>query len=160
MGKTSIQDLIDDEAYAFYQSPDNSLYMLSTTPQVDDLSRMYRLFSNIPKGLDRVLNMFKQHVITGGTKLELLFSFSRISHEREHLISLVKGNLQDLTIPPKYLIVFTLGYDQKENIDKAMKKGHKFFYVGLMTKLVQGIGDKRLKEHTVKMMNMMAVNDD
>ncbi|PWA89227.1 Cullin [Artemisia annua] len=110
MGKTSIQDLIDEEAYAFYQSPDNSLYMLSTTPQVDDLSRMYRLFSNIPKGLDRVLNMFKQHVITGGTKLEPLFSFSRISHEREHLISL--GKLAGFNNPTEV----------EENIDKAMKK--------------------------------------
>nr|GEV25267.1 hypothetical protein CTI12_AA132480 [Tanacetum cinerariifolium] len=29
---------------------------------------------------------------------------------------------EDLSIKPKYLIAFTVGYDQKENIDKAMKK--------------------------------------
>ncbi|GJX66971.1 hypothetical protein Tco_0302698 [Tanacetum coccineum] len=29
---------------------------------------------------------------------------------------------KDLSIKPKYLIAFTVGYDQKENIDKAMKK--------------------------------------
>ncbi|GJT05206.1 hypothetical protein Tco_0839668 [Tanacetum coccineum] len=33
-----------------------------------------------------------------------------------------KGNLKDLSIKPKYLIAYIVGYDQKENIDKAMKK--------------------------------------
>lgn len=34
--------------------------------KVEDLSRMYRLFHKIPKGLDPVANMFKQHVISEG----------------------------------------------------------------------------------------------
>ncbi|PWA51232.1 cullin 1 [Artemisia annua] len=55
---------------------------------LDPVSRMYRLFSKVPTGLDPVSNMFKEHVTTGGTELESLFSFSRISPEREHLISL------------------------------------------------------------------------
>lgn len=29
---------------------------------------------------------------------------------------------EDLTIKPRYLVTFTVGYDQKENIDKAVKK--------------------------------------
>lgn len=37
--------------------------------KVDDLSRMYRLFSKIPKGLDPVANMFKQHVTAEGMAL-------------------------------------------------------------------------------------------
>ncbi|CAI9297186.1 unnamed protein product [Lactuca saligna] len=37
--------------------------------KVDDLSRMYRLFSKIPKGLDPVANMFKQHVTAEGMTL-------------------------------------------------------------------------------------------
>ncbi|KAL5983857.1 Cullin-1 [Asimina triloba] len=36
---------------------------------VDDLSRMYRLFSRIPKGLEPVSNIFKQHVTVEGTAL-------------------------------------------------------------------------------------------
>lgn len=31
-----------------------------TNKQVDDLTRMFKLFSKIPKGLDPVANMFKQ----------------------------------------------------------------------------------------------------
>lgn len=37
--------------------------------KVDDLSRMYRLFSKIDKGLDPVANMFKQHVTAEGMTL-------------------------------------------------------------------------------------------
>ncbi|KAL4572102.1 hypothetical protein LXL04_018871 [Taraxacum kok-saghyz] len=37
--------------------------------KVDDLSRMFRLFSKITKGLDPVANMFKQHVTAEGMAL-------------------------------------------------------------------------------------------
>nr|XP_008340823.2 cullin-1 isoform X2 [Malus domestica] len=37
--------------------------------EVDDLSRMFRLFSKIPRGLDPVSQIFKQHVTSEGTAL-------------------------------------------------------------------------------------------
>ncbi|XLR55654.1 hypothetical protein S83_006326 [Arachis hypogaea] len=37
--------------------------------KVEDLSRMYRLYQKIPKGLDPVANVFKQHVTAEGTAL-------------------------------------------------------------------------------------------
>ncbi|CAK8544281.1 unnamed protein product [Lathyrus sativus] len=37
--------------------------------KVDDLSRMYRLYHKIPKGLDPVANVFKQHITDEGTAL-------------------------------------------------------------------------------------------
>ncbi|XAR61292.1 hypothetical protein NMG60_11034942 [Bertholletia excelsa] len=37
--------------------------------KVEDISRMYRLFCKIPKGLDPVANIFKQHVTAEGTAL-------------------------------------------------------------------------------------------
>ncbi|GKV04954.1 hypothetical protein SLEP1_g17031 [Rubroshorea leprosula] len=37
--------------------------------KVDDLSRMYRLYHKIPKGLEQVANVFKQHVTNEGTDL-------------------------------------------------------------------------------------------
>ncbi|GMP87776.1 hypothetical protein CsSME_00040013 [Camellia sinensis var. sinensis] len=37
--------------------------------KVEDLSRMYRLYCNISKGLDPVANIFKQHVTAEGTAL-------------------------------------------------------------------------------------------
>ncbi|XP_028804235.1 cullin-1 isoform X2 [Neltuma alba] len=37
--------------------------------KVEDLSRMYRLYHKIPKGLDPVANIFKQHITAEGTML-------------------------------------------------------------------------------------------
>ncbi|KAF7120678.1 hypothetical protein RHSIM_Rhsim13G0015200 [Rhododendron simsii] len=37
--------------------------------KVEDLSRMYRLFSKVPKGLDPVASIFKKHVTAEGTTL-------------------------------------------------------------------------------------------
>ncbi|KAL1323686.1 hypothetical protein HN51_033952 [Arachis hypogaea] len=37
--------------------------------KVEDLSRMYRLYQKIPKGLDPVENVFKQHITAEGTAL-------------------------------------------------------------------------------------------
>ncbi|KAI4349627.1 hypothetical protein L6164_010192 [Bauhinia variegata] len=37
--------------------------------KVEDLSRMYRLYHKIPKGLDPIANIFKQHVTAEGTAL-------------------------------------------------------------------------------------------
>ncbi|XP_031258581.1 cullin-1 [Pistacia vera] len=37
--------------------------------KVDDLSRMYRLYHKIPKGLEPVANVFKQHITAEGTAL-------------------------------------------------------------------------------------------
>ncbi|PKA57659.1 Cullin-1 [Apostasia shenzhenica] len=44
-------------------------YALLHDDKVDDLSRMYRLFSRITHGLDPVSQMFKQHVTAEGTML-------------------------------------------------------------------------------------------
>lgn len=37
--------------------------------QTDDLARMYRLFQRIPKGLDPIAEIFKEHVEGEGMKL-------------------------------------------------------------------------------------------
>ncbi|GKU86773.1 hypothetical protein SLEP1_g1253 [Rubroshorea leprosula] len=42
---------------------------LLTDDKVDDLSRMYRLYHKIPKGLELIANTFKQHVTNEGTDL-------------------------------------------------------------------------------------------
>ncbi|KAF9604479.1 hypothetical protein IFM89_006801 [Coptis chinensis] len=44
-------------------------FALLRDDKVEDLSRMYRLFSKIPRGLDPVSGMFKQHVTADGTAL-------------------------------------------------------------------------------------------
>ncbi|KAL3626116.1 Cullin-1 [Castilleja foliolosa] len=44
-------------------------HALLKNDKVDDLSRMYRLFSKIPRGLDPVSKFFKQHVTAEGSAL-------------------------------------------------------------------------------------------
>jgi cullin 1 len=44
-------------------------HALLTDEKKDDLSRMYRLFCTIPKGLKQVANIFKQHVTSQGITL-------------------------------------------------------------------------------------------
>ena len=44
---------------------DSLLYVM----QKEDLARMYRLFSRIPRGLDPVADSFKRHVESEGLKL-------------------------------------------------------------------------------------------
>ena len=41
-----------------------------------------------------------------------------------HYLNLLlwRWHLQDLTIKPRYLVTFTVGFDQKRNIDAALKK--------------------------------------
>ncbi|KAI3862007.1 hypothetical protein MKW98_020499, partial [Papaver atlanticum] len=41
-------------------------YALLREDKTEDLTRMYNLFSKIPKGLDPVSLMFKQHVTSEG----------------------------------------------------------------------------------------------
>ncbi|XP_035843441.1 cullin-1 isoform X3 [Helianthus annuus] len=47
----------------------SGFHALLRDDKVDDLSRMYRLFSMIPRGLERVSSMFKQYVTAEGTTL-------------------------------------------------------------------------------------------
>ncbi|CAH1441524.1 unnamed protein product [Lactuca virosa] len=88
--------------------------------KVDDLSRMYRLFSEIPKGLDPVANMFKQHVTAEGMTLvqqaeEAASSNARDEGERAKF-SLCKSCLVALHVPsvqfamPRLLIEFLLSH--------------------------------------------------
>ncbi|XP_034910786.1 uncharacterized protein [Populus alba] len=48
-----------------------------------------------------------------------------------HIFDLWTSCLQDLTIQPRYLVTFTVGYDQKKNIDAAVKKFSENFTIVL-----------------------------
>lgn len=45
------------------------VHMLPMVLQTDDLARMYRLFMRIPKGLEPIAEIFKDHVESEGNKL-------------------------------------------------------------------------------------------
>ncbi|KAL0348694.1 UNVERIFIED_CONTAM: Cullin-1 [Sesamum angustifolium] len=55
--------------YLHSKKEHSGCHALLRDDKVEDLSRMYRLFSKIPRGLEPVANIFKQHVTAEGTAL-------------------------------------------------------------------------------------------
>ncbi|WOH08422.1 hypothetical protein DCAR_0727862 [Daucus carota subsp. sativus] len=62
-------ELLSVYATQLLEKEHSGCHALLRDDKVDDLSRMYRLFSKIPKGLDPVSNIFKQHVTNEGMAL-------------------------------------------------------------------------------------------
>ncbi|KAK4372574.1 hypothetical protein RND71_007958 [Anisodus tanguticus] len=62
-------ELLSVYATQLLEKEQSGCHALLRDDKVEDLSRMYRLFSKIPRGLDPVANIFKQHVTAEGTAL-------------------------------------------------------------------------------------------
>ncbi|KAH7573592.1 hypothetical protein JRO89_XS03G0177700 [Xanthoceras sorbifolium] len=62
-------ELLSVYANQLLEKEHSGCHALLRDDKVEDLSRMFRLFSKIPKGLDPVSNIFKQHVTAEGTAL-------------------------------------------------------------------------------------------
>lgn len=62
-------ELLVNRANQLLEKEHSGCRALLRDDKVDDLSRMYRLYHKIPKGLDPVANVFKQHITDEGTAL-------------------------------------------------------------------------------------------
>ncbi|KAL0457381.1 UNVERIFIED_CONTAM: Cullin-1 [Sesamum latifolium] len=62
-------ELLSVYATQLLEKEHSGCHALLRDDKVEDLSRMYRLFSKIPRGLEPVANIFKQHVTAEGTAL-------------------------------------------------------------------------------------------
>ncbi|XP_061349101.1 cullin-1 isoform X3 [Gastrolobium bilobum] len=62
-------ELLSVYANQLLEKEHSGCHALLRDDKVDDLSRMFRLFSKIPRGLDPVSSIFKQHVTTEGMAL-------------------------------------------------------------------------------------------
>ncbi|CAL1397224.1 unnamed protein product [Linum trigynum] len=51
------------------ENKDSGLHVLLRDDMVDDLSRMFRLFSRLPYGLEKVADLFRQHISADGAAL-------------------------------------------------------------------------------------------
>lgn len=72
--ETKLLEKVQNELLSQYESQllekeHSGCHALLRDDKVDDLSRMYRLFCRIPKGLEPVAQIFKQHVTGEGTSL-------------------------------------------------------------------------------------------
>ncbi|KAJ7542036.1 hypothetical protein O6H91_10G087000 [Diphasiastrum complanatum] len=63
------QELLSQYEQQLLEKEHSGCHALLRDDKVDDLSRMYRLFCRIPKGLEPVANIFRLHVTEEGTML-------------------------------------------------------------------------------------------
>ncbi|KAL3328694.1 hypothetical protein AABB24_036036 [Solanum stoloniferum] len=74
LSETKLLEKVQNELLVVYttqllEKEHSGCRVLLRDDKVEDLSRMYRLFHKIPKGLEPVSNMFKQHVVAEGMVL-------------------------------------------------------------------------------------------
>ncbi|KAK6780756.1 hypothetical protein RDI58_022940 [Solanum bulbocastanum] len=74
LSETKLLEKVQNELLVVYtnqllEKEHSGCRVLLRDDKVEDLSRMYRLFHGIPKGLEPVSNMFKQHVVAEGMVL-------------------------------------------------------------------------------------------
>ncbi|KAH0640165.1 hypothetical protein KY285_036751 [Solanum tuberosum] len=74
LSETKLIEKVQNELLVVYtnqllEKEHSGCRVLLRDDKVEDLSRMYRLFHRIPKGLEPVSNMFKQHVVAEGMVL-------------------------------------------------------------------------------------------
>ncbi|KAF3664459.1 Cullin-1 [Capsicum annuum] len=108
--------------------------------KVEDLSRMYRLFLRIPKGLEPVSNMFKQHVIAEGMVLvqqaeDTTNSKAESSGSGEQVFVRKLIELHD-----KYLAYVTDCFANNSLFHKALKEAFEVF----CNKIVSGCSSAEL----------------
>ncbi|KAH1195571.1 Cullin-1 [Glycine max] len=63
------QEVLVIHANQLLEKENSGCHALLRDDKVEDLSRMYRLYHKIPKGLDPVANVFKQHITAEGAAL-------------------------------------------------------------------------------------------
>ncbi|MFS7922632.1 putative cullin [Helianthus anomalus] len=88
-------ELLSVYATQLLENEQSGFHALLRDDKVDDLSRMYRLFSMIPRGLERVSNMFKQYVTAEGTTLvkQIEDAVSNTKAEKRDVVGLQEQKL-------------------------------------------------------------------
>ncbi|KAK9083871.1 hypothetical protein Scep_030342 [Stephania cephalantha] len=99
--------------------------------KVEDLSRMYRLFSRIPRGLDPVSNIFKQHVTAEGTALvkQAEDAASNKKAEKRDMVGLQEQVFvrKVIDLHDKYLAYVTNCFMNHTLFHKALKEAFEVF---------------------------------
>ncbi|KAG1338628.1 cullin-1 [Cocos nucifera] len=112
-----------------------SHYLHSSSEQklleVDDLSRMYRLFCRIPRGLDPVSQVFKQHVTAEGTALvkQAEDAASNKKAEKKDVVGLQEQVFvrKVIELHDKYLAYVNNCFQNHSLFHKALKEAFEVF---------------------------------
>lgn len=93
---------------------------------LDDLSRMYRLFSRVPNGLNPIADVLRQHILSlGNEKIEQRVSRSEGKEEK------------DMTDDPEYIKEILALHDKFIHIVMAQFSGNSLFQKALKDAFVE-----------------------
>ncbi|KAI9181072.1 hypothetical protein LWI28_011175 [Acer negundo] len=94
--------------------------------KVEDLSRMYRLYHKIPKGLEPVANVFKQHITAEGTVLVQQAEDAAMNHAG-HAVQEQVLIRKIIELHDKYMEYVTNCFQNHTLFHKALKEAFEIF---------------------------------
>ncbi|KAJ8573854.1 hypothetical protein K7X08_010365 [Anisodus acutangulus] len=124
-------ELLSVYATQLLEKEHSGCHVLLRDDKVEDLSRMYRLFSKIPRGLDPVANRFKQHVTAEGTALvkQAEDAASNKKAEKRDVVGLQEQVFvrKVIEIHDKYLAYVNNCFQNHTLFHKALKEAFELF---------------------------------
>ncbi|KAK4265730.1 hypothetical protein QN277_026747 [Acacia crassicarpa] len=148
-------ELLSVYANQLLEKEHSGCHALLRDDKVEDLSRMFRLFSKIPRGLHLVSSIFKQHVTTEGMAL-LKLAEDEVSNKKAEKRDIV-GILEQvfvwkvIDLQDKYLAYVNEHFQNHSLFHKALKEAFEVFYDkgvagGSIAELLASICDNILKK--------------
>ncbi|CAK8531750.1 unnamed protein product [Lathyrus sativus] len=124
-------ELLSVYAYQLLEKEHSGCHSLLTDDKVEDLSRMFRLFSKIPRGLEPVSCIFKQHVTEEGTALVKLAedAASNRKAEKRDIVGLQEQVFvrKVIELHDKYLAYVNDCFQNHTLFHKALKEAFEIF---------------------------------
>lgn len=124
-------ELLSAYATQLLEKEHSGCHALLRDDKVEDLTRMFRLFSKIPQGLDPVSNTFKQHVTAEGTALvkQAEDSASNKKAEKRDVVGLPEQVFvrNVIELHDKYLAYVNNCFQNHTLFHKALKEAFEVF---------------------------------
>ncbi|OAY83577.1 Cullin-1 [Ananas comosus] len=124
-------ELLSVYATQLLEKEHSGCHALLQDDKVDDLSRMYRLFSKINRGLDPIAQIFKQHVTAEGTALvkQAEDAASNKKAEKKDLVGLQEQVFvrKIIELHDKYLAYVNDCFQNHSLFHKALKEAFEVF---------------------------------
>ncbi|XP_058723439.1 cullin-1 [Vicia villosa] len=124
-------ELLSVYANQLLEKEHSGCHSLLTDDKVEDLSRMFRLFSKIPRGLEPVSSIFKQHVTQEGTALVKLAedAASNRKAEKRDIVGLQEQVFvrKVIELHDKYLAYVNDCFQNHTLFHKALKEAFEIF---------------------------------
>ncbi|GAB4851262.1 hypothetical protein Ancab_030558 [Ancistrocladus abbreviatus] len=123
-------ELLSVYATQLLEKEDSGCHALLRDDKVEDLSRMYRLFSKIPRGLEPVSSIFKQHVTAEGTALVKQAEDAASNKKAENVVGLQEQVFvrKVIELHDKYMAYVNECFMNHTLFHKALKEAFEIFF--------------------------------